>query len=99
MSFPKRRKPAAACIRPARMTVAKMYSGPCVTTSAAITTATAPVAPEIMPGRPPMTLATRPTTNAAYKPVRGLRPAIKANATASGMRAMATVNPLRISNR
>ena len=64
-----------------------------------MTTATAPVAPLIMPGLPPSKLAVSPTTNAAYSPVKGLRPAIKANATASGMRAMATVNPLRISRR
>ena len=66
--------------------------------SAAMTTAIAPVAPLIMPGRPPKTLATSPTTKAAYKPVKGLSPAINAKAIASGMRAMATVNPLRISS-
>ena len=47
------------------MTVAKMYSGPWERASSASTTAMAPVAPPIMPGRPPNTLATRPTTKAA----------------------------------
>ncbi len=81
------------------MTVAKMYSGPSTAASDAMTTAMAPVAPLIMPGRPPKTLATNPTTKAAYKPVSGLNPAIKAKATASGIKAMATVNPLSTSRR
>ena len=88
-----------SCRMPAKITVAKMYSGPSIAAKDAMTTAMAPVAPLIIPGRPPKTLATRPTTNAAYRPVRGLRPAMSANATASGMRAMATVSPLNTSRR
>ena len=99
INLPSLSSPAATCIRPARTTVAKMYSGPWDNASDAMTTATAPVAPLIMPGRPPSTLATSPTMNAAYKPVKGLSPAMSAKATASGIRAMATVKPLRISLR
>ena len=99
MSFPSFISPARSCRTPASTTVAKMYSGPWEMANAATTTATAPVAPLIMPGRPPNTLATRPTTKAAYSPVSGLSPAISAKATASGMRAMATVKPLRTSRR
>jgi hypothetical protein len=36
---------------------------------------------------------TNPITKAAYKPVRGDKPAIKAKATASGIKARATVKP------
>ena len=38
-----------------------------------------------------------PITKAAYKPVKGESPAIKANATASGTNAKATVKPDNIS--
>eukprot|EP00521_Asterionellopsis_glacialis_P003207 CAMPEP_0195280188 /NCGR_PEP_ID=MMETSP0706-20130129/20924_1 /TAXON_ID=33640 /ORGANISM="Asterionellopsis glacialis, Strain CCMP134" /LENGTH=36 /DNA_ID= /DNA_START= /DNA_END= /DNA_ORIENTATION= len=36
-----------------------------------MTTANAPVAPEIIPGRPPNTAVISPTKNAAYKPTNG----------------------------
>ena len=62
-------------------------------TSDTITTAIAPVAPEIMPGRPPKTAVIKPTINAAYKPTSGSTPATKANAIASGTSARATVKP------
>jgi len=64
---------------------------------ATITIAIAPVAPEIIPGRPPKTEVISPMLNAAYKPVNGFKPATKANATASGTRAKATVSPDKIS--
>ena len=64
-SLPNLRNPAAIWIIPASMTVAKMYSMPCDFASATITTATAPVAPEIIPGRPPRMEVTRPITKAA----------------------------------
>ena len=60
-------------------------------------TAMAPVAPEIIPGRPPRSEATKPIIKAAYNPVSGENPAIIANAIASGTRARATVIPDRIS--
>ena len=65
--------------------------------SETMTTATAPVAPEIIPGLPPRTEVTSPITNAAYNPVKGDKPAIRANAMASGTKANATVNPDRTS--
>ena len=66
-------------------------------TKATITTAKAPVAPLIIPGRPPNTAVINPTIKAAYKPTNGSTPATKAKATASGTKANATVNPLKIS--
>ena len=60
-------------------------------------TATAPVAPEIIPGRPPRMEVTKQRIKAAYKPVKGENPGIKANAMASGTKARATVRPERIS--
>ena len=50
-----------------------------------------------MPGRPPKMEVTSPITKAAYKPVSGDKPAIRANATASGINAKATVKPDNIS--
>ena len=61
------------------------------------TTATAPVAPEIIPGLPPKIEVTNPITKAAYNPVSGENPAIIAKAIASGTNAKATVNPDKIS--
>ncbi len=58
-----------------------------------MTTAMAPVAPEIIPGRPPKTEVIKPTINAAYKPTSGSTLATKAKATASGTSANATVKP------
>ena len=63
-----------------------------------ITTAKAPVAPEIIPGLPPKTAVTKPIINAPYKPIIGDIPATKAKATASGTKAKATVKPDNISS-
>ncbi len=60
-------------------------------------TAMAPVAPEIIAGRPPRIEVTKPITNAAYRPVSGEKPAIIAKAIASGTNAKATVSPDKIS--
>ena len=62
-------------------------------TKLTITTAKAPVAPEIIPGRPPKIAVTKPIIKAPYKPTIGEIPATKAKATASGTSAKATVNP------
>ena len=62
-------------------------------TKLTITTAIAPVAPEIIPGRPPKIAVINPTIKAAYKPTNGSTPATKAKATASGTSANATVRP------
>jgi hypothetical protein len=68
-----------------------------VTTIAVITTAIAPVAPEIIPGLPQKIEVIRPTKNAACRPTIGSTFATNENAIASGMRARATVKPERIS--
>lgn len=60
-------------------------------------TATAPVAPEIMPGRPPKIAVIRPIRKAAYRPIVGSTWATKEKAMASGIRASATVSPERMS--
>ena len=57
----------------------------------------APVAPDIIPGRPPNTEVINPIIKAPYKPTIGDTPATKAKATASGTKAKATVNPERMS--
>ena len=62
-----------------------------------ITTAIAPVAPEIIPGRPPKIEVTKPIIKAPYKPTIGEIPATKAKATASGTKAKATVSPDKMS--
>ena len=57
--------PANIWIRPIRTTVTNRYSTPCCATKATMTTANAPVAPEIIPGRPPINAVIKPTKNAA----------------------------------
>jgi len=57
----------------------------------------APVAPEIIPGRPPKIEANNPMMKAAYSPTRGSTPATNAKAIASGTKASDTVIPDRIS--
>ena len=52
--------------------------------------------PEIMPGRSPISEVTNPITKAAYRPTKGVRPAMREKATASGTRARAIVRPERI---
>jgi hypothetical protein len=64
-------------------------------TNETTTTAIAPVAPEIIPGRPPKTAVIKPIKNAEYKPIRGETPATNAKAIASGTRASDTVTPER----
>ena len=59
-----------------------------------MTTASAPVAPDIIPGLPPNKDVIKQTIIAAYKPVSGETCAINANAIASGTMAKATVSPL-----
>ena len=64
MNLPSRNRPARIWNSPASSTAANRYSTPWVVTSETITTAIAPVAPEIMPGRPPMTAVIRPIMKA-----------------------------------
>jgi hypothetical protein len=97
INFPKRNTPAKICRIPIRTTVANKYWAPWSTTKETMTTANAPVAPEIIPGLPPITAVINPTIKAAYNPDKGVTPATKANAIASGTRAKATVRPESIS--
>lgn len=52
-SLPNRNSPKAIMISPPSSTVANRYCTPCCTTSAMMTTAIDPAAPDTMPGRPP----------------------------------------------
>ena len=97
INFPKRKTPANICKIPIKTTVANKYWAPWSNTKETITTANAPVAPEIMPGLPPKIAVINPTIKAAYKPDKGVTPATKANAIASGTSANATVRPESIS--
>ena len=54
ISRPSRIQPETICSTPVRMVAASRYSRPCSLTSVTITSAIAPVAAEIMPGRPPV---------------------------------------------
>ena len=65
INFPSLRIPAINCRIPIKITVANKYSVPWSITRATITTANAPVAPEIIPGRPPTKAVIKPTINAA----------------------------------
>lgn len=98
MSFPNFRTPKSIWKIPIKTTVAKRYSIPCCATKETIMTASAPVAPEIIPGLPPNNAVIKPTINAAYNPTKGCTPATKAKAIASGIRAKATVNQERMSD-
>jgi len=93
MNLPQRIMPKKICKIPMSTTVANRYSTPCVTTRDTITTASAPVAPEIMPGRPPKTAVMMPTMKAAERPTRGSTCATNEKATAHGNSARATVRP------
>ena len=64
-----------------------------------MTNAIAPVAAEIIPGRPPTKLMTTAIQKEAYKPTFGSTPAIIEKAMASGIKARATTSPDKISPR
>ena len=59
------------------------------------TSAMAPVAAEIMPGRPPANEMMMAIENEAYRPTLGSTPAMIENEIASGMSARATTRPDR----
>ncbi|CRZ39144.1 Uncharacterised protein [Vibrio cholerae] len=65
INLPNLNKPAATCSKPVRRIAANKYCTPWLATKLTITTAIAPVAPEIIPGRPPKMEVIRPTINAA----------------------------------
>ena len=64
-----------------------------------MTSAIAPVAAEIIAGRPPANAIVTAIVNDAYSPTRGSTPAMIENEIASGIRASATTSPARISVR
>src|SRR5699024_8494378 len=82
---------------PASMTVAMNMSIPCSRATGAMTSATAPVAAEIMAGRPPRKAIETAMMNAENRPTLGSTPAMIENAIASGMRARPTTSPARTS--
>ncbi|MNN88262.1 hypothetical protein D3C81_2059250 [compost metagenome] len=81
------------------MVARNKYSMPWFATRLPISRAIAPVAAEIMPGLPPAIAVTTAIQNEAYKPTIGLTPARMEKAIASGISAMATVIPDKISRR
>src|SRR5690625_2211286 len=86
-------RPSTTCNAPARITVAMRYSTPWLATSGAMTSATAPVAAEIIAGRPPTIAIVTAIVKEANSPSRGSTPAMMENAMASGMSASATTSP------
>ncbi|MCY1351022.1 hypothetical protein D9M69_372730 [compost metagenome] len=98
-SLPRRNRPKAIMISPPSSTVANRYCTPCCTTSATITTAIEPAAPEIIPGRPPNRAVRVQMMKAPYRPISGLRWATSAKAMHSGTRAKDVVSPARTSAR
>ena len=61
--------------------------------------AIAPVAAEIMPGRPPAKAITMAMQKEAYRPTFGSTPAMMEKAMASGIKARATTSPASKSSR
>lgn len=99
ISLPSRNAPNSIMTMPLSTTVANRYCGPCWTTSATITTAIDPAAPEIMPGRPPNRAVIVQMKNAPYRPASGFTPATSANAMHSGTSANDDVRPASSSPR
>src|SRR3546814_20501465 len=81
------------CSTPVRIVATSRYCKPWSLTRPTINNAMAPVAAEIIPGRPPVKAITTEIQNAAYKPTFGSTPAITEKAIASGTRARATTTP------
>ena len=84
---------------PVRIVAASRYSSPCSLTNVTISSAIAPVAAEIIAGRPPTKEITTAIQKDAYRPTLGSTPAIIENAMASGMSARPTTNPASTSPR
>jgi len=96
-SFPSQKSPKAICSIHIKIRVAKRNSTPWVNTREVITTASAPVAPDIIPGRPQNIAVISPTKKAACNHTIGFTHAINEKAIASGTSASATVKPESIS--
>ena len=90
---------SATWIRPPRITAAIRWSRPCSLASGATTSAIAPVAAEIIAGRPPVNAIVTAIVNEANSPTRGSTPARIENEIASGMSASATTRPASASVR
>ena len=90
---------SAICMTPARITAAIRKSTPWSRANGYTTRATAPVAAEIIAGRPPTTAIVTAIVNDAYKPSLGSTPARIENEIASGMSASATARPASNSTR
>mmetsp|Transcript_10941 Transcript_10941/g.30934 ORF Transcript_10941/g.30934 Transcript_10941/m.30934 type:complete len:205 (-) Transcript_10941:648-1262(-) len=71
MSLPSLAAPKAICRTPAIAMHAKRYCGPWLATREPVTTAVAPAAPEIIPGRPPSRDTTPHMRMAPCKPTSG----------------------------
>ncbi len=84
---------------PASRTAATRWPKPCSRFSGAMTRATAPVAAEIIAGRPPTTAMVTAMVNEANSPTAGSTPAMIENEIASGISARATTRPARTSVR
>src|SRR5690606_9448933 len=93
ISEPSLRYPAMICSTPHSRVAASRYSRPWFFTRVAISSAMAPVAAEIIPGRPPAKAITTAIQKEAYKPTFGSTPARMENAMASGINANATTRP------
>ncbi len=85
--------PKMICSTPVSTVAASRYCSPCSRTRVTISRAMAPVAAEIMPGRPPAKAVTTAIQKEAYNPTLGSTSAMIENAMASGIRASATTMP------
>ena len=99
ISRPNCTQPAITCSTPVSTVAASRYCRPWSLTSEAMTSAMAPVAAEIMPGRPPANAMMVAMLKEAYRPTLGSTPAMMENAMASGMSASATTRPASTSLR
>ncbi len=93
ISAPSLANPAPIWKTPVNSVAASRYWSPCSRTRTTITSAMAPVAAEIIAGRPPANAVTTAMQNEAYRPTFGSTPAMIENAIASGMSARATTRP------
>ena len=84
---------------PVSTVAASKYCKPCSFTRVIISKASAPVAAEIMAGRPPKNAIETAIQKDAYKPTCGSTPAIAENAIDSGINAKPTTKPAKTSVR
>jgi hypothetical protein len=91
--------PSAIWKRPPRITAATRWPSPCSRASGATTRAIAPVAAEIMAGRPPTIAMVTAMVKDANRPTLGSTPAMIENEIASGISASATTRPASTSVR